>query len=132
MPMPRINLPPKPCERCGGTLTRRRFKSGRLEDAAVFRRRRFCTLSCANSKPDSEISRQTWFWRARKHRKPACESCGLEHRLHVHHVNGEITDLRMENLQTLCTHCHNFWHAMLERRGLPIAGRMPPLLGTGL
>jgi len=71
-------------------------------------------------------------WRARQHRRKACEACGWTKSLHVHHVNGDRTDERLENFQTLCTHCHNYWHALLNRHGLPIAGRMPALLaGAG-
>ena len=58
-----------------------------------------------------------------------CESCGLTRRLHVHHIDGDFTNESLSNLQTLCTHCHNFWHALLERHGLKPAEPMPSLLG---
>lgn len=103
---------------------------GRLEDAGVFRRRRYCSLTCANSKP--VVGKQGNHWRARKHRKAACETCGWTKSLHVHHCDGIPANNDRANLQTLCTHCHNFWHALLDRHGLPIAGRMPALLtGAG-
>jgi hypothetical protein len=116
--------PERHCERCGLPLTRRRFGS-RLEDRSAFLRRRFCSLTCANSR--SKLTKGGYHWRARKYRKTACEACGRMKALHVHHVNGNPSDNDPVNLQTLCTHCHNFWHAALDRLGRPIAGRMPPL-----
>jgi len=39
-------LAAKTCERCKAKFERRRFVSGRLEDAASFARRRFCSRDC--------------------------------------------------------------------------------------
>lgn len=42
-----------------------------------------------------------------------CESCGVGEwrgrplELHLHHVNGEGTDNRLENLSVLCPNCHS-------------------------
>jgi hypothetical protein len=66
-------------------------------------------------------------WRARKLRGPNCEACGTKRRLHAHHVDGNQANNTSENIQTLCNNCHNFWHAALERAGLPTHGRMPRL-----
>lgn len=56
----------KTCARCGQVLTRKRFDSGRLEDRTAFEKRKFCSLTCANSRKDSakakrdtEAERQT-------------------------------------------------------------------------
>src|SRR5260221_12255202 len=98
MPRPATPTPPKSCERCGKPLTRKRF-SGRLEDYGTFLRRRFCDLSCANSR--SDVTRGGYLWRARKLRGPKCEACGTTRRLHAHHVNGDITLTTPENIQTL-------------------------------
>ncbi len=124
MGRPRTPIQPKPCERCG-TLFDRKMINGRLEDAGVFRRRKYCSLTCANSR--HAVGWQTYHWRARKHRKEACEACGRTVALHVHHCDGNPQNNDPANLQTLCTHCHNFWHATLSRLGRPIAGRMPAL-----
>jgi hypothetical protein len=119
--------PEKHCERCGVQLTRQRF-GARLEDRSVFLRRRFCSLTCANSR--TVLTKGAYHWRARQHRKSACEACGRTTALHVHHSDGDPSNNDPANLQTLCTHCHGFWHKTLARLGLPIGGRMPPLFGT--
>jgi hypothetical protein len=119
--------PVKSCERCGVEMTRRRF-NGRLEDMGAFKRRKYCSLSCANTKarPDHW---ETYHWRARKHRKSSCEACGSTVYLHAHHADGEPQNNEPSNIQTLCVYCHNFLHATAERRGWTHPGRLPSLLG---
>lgn len=65
--------------------------------------------------------------RARKHRKSACEACGYTKRLTVHHCDQDQTNNDPSNLQTLCSHCHDFWHATAKRLGKTVAGKMPCL-----
>lgn len=103
----------------------RKRSNGRLEDAGVFRRRRFCSLTCANSRID--VTKGTLHYRARKLRGPACEACGATTSLHAHHVDQNPANNTPENVQTLCKRCHDFWHATQKRRGWLIAGRMPAL-----
>jgi DNA (cytosine-5)-methyltransferase 1 len=105
-----------------------RNPSGRLEDLGLFTRRQFCSLSCANSRDKGGLSRKAFHARARKQRKPACESCGSKNRLHVHHINEDWTNNQPENLQTLCIYCHQFWHAMHRRLGVRPSKPMPPLV----
>lgn len=124
MGRPRKSDPKKSCAQCGVPLVRQMI-GDRLEDRGVFLRRRFCSLTCANSR--AVVKRGTHLWRARKFRATACEACGLTRSLQVHHVNGVQSENTQENTQTLCTHCHKFWHDTLKRHGLPIAGRMPAL-----
>ena len=45
-----------------------------------------------------------------KHQKPACESCGNEHRLGLHHLDEDRTNNSPDNLLTLCASCHTRWH----------------------
>lgn len=123
--MPAKPAPEKFCERCAKPLQRKRF-NGRLEDYGVFLRRKFCDHFCASSSTEP-VTRGAYLWRSRKLRGLRCEACGVTRRLHAHHVNGDITLTTSANVQTLCNNCHNFWHAALERRGLPISGRMPAL-----
>ena len=126
MGRPLLSDPEKFCERCSKRFYRSKRPTGRWESRPEFANRKYCSLTCANSKP--VVKRQMKMHRARKHLKPECEACGTTSRLHAHHVNGNHDDWSEGNIQTLCTHCHGFWHNMLKRRGLPITGKMPCLL----
>lgn len=110
--MPKLakRTPEKHCETCGAILRRNRF-NGRLEDFGAFTRRRFCSLSCANSREKGGNSSTTYHRRAGKHRKTACEKCGRTHwRLHVHHKDETPANNLPGNLQTLCPSCHKLSH----------------------
>lgn len=117
--------PAKFCECCGTELQRKRF-NGRLEDLSVFQRRRFCSLSCANTRTD--LTKHGYSWRARKHLKKKCEACGYTRALQAHHIDQDKANNEPENIQTLCKHCHDFWHTMAKRTGKTVAGKMPPLV----
>jgi hypothetical protein len=123
--MPRKPDPKKWCEYCGIALTRK-VTGGRLEDRSVFLRRKYCSLTCANSKK-GRLTKHGYSWRARKHLKEACEACRAITSLQAHHLNGKPGANEAANIQTLCIHCHKFWHDMLSRRGRVTGGRMPPL-----
>lgn len=125
MPMPRKSEPKKSCKHCGILLTRKTF-NGRLEDMGTFRRRKYCSLTCANSKK-TRLTKHGYSWRARKHLKEACEACGQTTSLIAHHIDQDITNNAAKNIQTLCKHCHDFWHSTAKRRGRAIAKRMPKL-----
>lgn len=123
--MPRKPDPLKRCDHCGTPFTRQSFGE-RLEDRSAFLRRRFCSLTCANSRRNPK-NKSTYSLRARQHIKLACEACGATKALHAHHVDQSILNNEPTNIQTLCKQCHDFWHATQKRRGWLIAGRMPPL-----
>ena len=125
MPHPKWTLPPKPCAHCGNLFSRREQEAKR-----AFQRRRYCSLSCANSKR-GPLTKHGYSWRARKHLKESCEACGSTHRLIAHHVNQDKSENTPQNIQTLCKRCHDFWHATQKRRGWLIAGRMPVLEWDG-
>jgi hypothetical protein len=125
MGMPRKLDPTKSCDHCGVKLQRRMIGL-RLEDRSVFLRRKYCSLTCANSKR-RPLTKHGYSWRARKHLKPTCEGCGHPKSLEAHHVDQDKSNNVPTNIQTLCTHCHDFWHATAKRLGRDIAGRMPPL-----
>jgi hypothetical protein len=118
---------PRSCETCASTLVRRRHESGRLEGFRDFMRRRFCSLSCANSRSKGGASRKAHHYHARKLRGPICEACGTTEQLQAHHVNEDWRDNRPENIQTLCIFCHHFWHALHIRHGATPTKRMSKL-----
>ena len=119
---------PRQCETCLNTLERRRNEAGRLEGFRDFMRRRFCSLSCANSRSKGGESRNAYLFHARKLLLPACEACGTTQDRQAHHVNTDWRNNSPENVQTLCLFCHHFWHAMHERLGRSPTQRMPRLV----
>jgi hypothetical protein len=125
----RITEQPKKCERCGVLMTRRRMPSGTLEDMGSWNRRRFCSLSCANSRPHS-TKKQTYLWRARKLIGSECAACGRKTRLQAHHIDGDQSHNQPENIQTLCITCHRYLHATASRLGWTVPGKLasPALL----
>ena len=115
----------KVCQYCGKEFSRQMI-GNRLEDVGVFSRRKYCSLSCSNSKKHP-THWETYHYRARKHRKAYCEACLTDRQLHAHHVDGNPENNSAGNIQTLCVHCHNFLHATAERLGRAVPGRMPSL-----
>lgn len=127
MAHPRGQEPQKFCLLCGEEFGRKMF-NGRLEDLGIFKRSKYCSLHCANTK-ERPGHWGTFHWRARKFRKSSCEACGLTELLHAHHVDGLPQNNAAENIQTLCVFCHNFLHATADRLGWTQPGRLPRLLG---
>lgn len=115
------------CETCSSILERRRNDAGRLEGFRDFMRRRFCSLSCANSRSKGGTSRKASHYHARKQRAECCDACGTSKRLQAHHIDENWTNNDPTNLQTLCVFCHAFWHAMHRRLGMKPTQRMPRL-----
>lgn len=105
--MRRVQEQPKPCETCGVLMSRKRF-NGVLEDSVTFKRRRFCSLSCANTR--TEVGYHGLSWRARKHLKTSCEACGSVYMLAAHHKDGDRENNEASNIQTLCVRCHARLH----------------------
>jgi hypothetical protein len=104
---PRVNEELKSCANCGIKMSRKRF-NGRLEDLSAWKRRRFCSLSCANTR--KEVGYHGNSWRARKHLKKLCEHCRKKRNLHAHHLNKDRTDNSKQNISTLCGRCHALAH----------------------
>lgn len=125
MPMPRKEEPEKFCKRCGTEFHRSTF-NGRLEDLGVFKRRKYCSISCASTR-ERPSHWGTYHWRARKHRLSSCEACGSTEKLHAHHVDSCPENNDPANIQTLCVFCHNFLHATADRLGWTQPGRLPKL-----
>lgn len=130
--MPRASepTPEKSCEFCGKVFRRKYLSSGRLEDRGAYLRRRFCSISCsvsmqhATEPPTVAASRK----RSLKTISGSCDACGLTSNLSAHHVDGNPLNNESSNIQTLCLHCHNFWHAMLRRTGRQPVSHMPRLV----
>jgi hypothetical protein len=121
--------PEKFCEFCAKELLRKTY-ANRLEDRNTFLRRRFCSLACSESKK-GKLTKHGYSWRARKFLKKNCEACGYDKSLHAHHVDQNPENNVEQNIQTLCKHCHNFWHTTQKRLGLSIAGKMCQLYSLG-
>ncbi len=119
--MKRKQEPEKYCETCGRRLERKRY-NGTLEDYTRFLSRKFCSLSCANTR--NEVSKAGLRWRAEQLRKNACEICGSALNLHAHHIDGNINHNSPENIQTLCASCHATHHHFCKRIGRYPAGKM--------
>lgn len=99
---------PRTCEHCGRSFERKRY-GGRLEDCSRFLRRKYCSLSCANSKTEG-LSNDGWRHRARRLRGKSCENCGSTNLLAAHHIDMDITNNSPANIETLCASCHAKHH----------------------
>lgn len=110
MSMRIIPVAPKECEQCRAPMQRKRF-GGRLEDRAVYRRRRFCNQTCmglAHRKTDP--TRDAYRKRAHPLRKKTCEKCGTRERLSIHHDDRNWKNNEPSNIKTLCASCHTSLH----------------------
>ena len=45
-----------------------------------------------------------------KHLGGKCVSCGSINELHIHHINGDWQDIKVENAVLLCDYCHGAVH----------------------
>jgi hypothetical protein len=118
--------PTKLCENCGKAFERSRY-NGRLENLRNFERRRFCSRKCFGEKT-TRTALVAITGPYRQHLKAECEACGQAGRLTGHHVDHNHTNNSPDNIQTLCIHCHGFWHGLQVRLGKETLGRMPRLL----
>lgn len=98
--------PEKYCANCETRLSRKRI-NGRLEDMAVFLRRRYCNRECMAQAQLSDSPSSTYL---KRFRLPSCETCGNTYRVGVHHMDGNRMNNSPENLRTLCPACHTTWH----------------------
>ena len=114
-------VPEKHCGTCGTALARKRNSAGRLEDFGSFKRRRFCSLSCANTR--ETVGKHGLSWRGRKHLATSCDLCSGTNLLAAHHCDENRENNSAENIQTLCVSCHAWWHHEAQRRGVIPSGR---------
>jgi len=100
----------KCCAACGKPLLRRRI-GRRLEDRAVFLRRKYCNRRCtARGQRKAKVQAETLHWRARRFRADKCEMCGATKKLSLHYKDGNPKNNRKSNRMTLCGSCHTRWH----------------------
>jgi len=126
---PRLPDPPKSCEACGKTMSRKKFKS-HMEARSTFSRRRFCDRKCmATGMQKENPTRSAYLMRARKHLKSTCETCGTTAKLSIHHVDLNWRNNAPSNLMTLCTSCHTTWHH--ERGHIVKKAIKPPCVCCG-
>jgi len=118
MPRKPMPDPEKYCERCGERMQRKRY-NGTLEDMTRFRKRKYCSLRCANSRGIRSTKSGQQHTISRRLRKQHCECCGKtpsrRQHLHAHHINGDWLDHRPENIKTLCVGCHLRLHTKPSR-----------------
>lgn len=115
-------LPARYCQACGQILIQ-----NEVENIRIFKIRKHCDAKCAEhrDRPDGWNKNHS---EARKHKKEFCEACGMGINLHAHHIDGNPKNNTDVNIQTLCTWCHHFIHALMVRLELETPGRMPKLL----
>lgn len=110
MGRPMIQILPKPCEGCGKMMERKNF-NGRLEDATIFNKRRFCSLQCAGKIHKKEMPTKSAIGKMLiSQRKTNCEICGTTETLGIHHKDSNRYNNDPANHMTLCTVCHTKWH----------------------
>lgn len=85
----------------------------------------FCSLNCVSARVNGHQNRGTYLQQARLFRKEACEACGSTEALTVHHCDADWKHNDPENLQTLCSPCHSFWHEAHRRTNRQVSGKMP-------
>ncbi len=75
-------------------------------------RKKYCDKECYRQHRLSHplTNKSTAHYRARVKRMAACERCGADISLHVHHKDRNPLNDSMENLGTLCSVCHHREH----------------------
>lgn len=100
----------KYCQFCGKRL-HRKIINGRLEDSAVFTRRKNCDVLCmAKGMVKKQATISALHLRAERFKSDKCEKCGTRTNLHMHHLDKDLTNNAPANLMTLCASCHQKWH----------------------
>jgi len=100
---------PRTCETCGVKLERREHPNGRLEGLGAFNKRRFCSLSCSNTRREDTKARKMAEV-AQQADKPVLESCEnltpLEFLLSVMRNPNEPIWRRVKCAIALLPYCH--------------------------
>ncbi len=128
----KISLPDKICEQCGKFFNRKKRPSGVLEAPTEFKNRRFCSLNCSqiwhcgtnhqNYKDGLKHGHDGGYIRYTNgqyvHRVIMSEHLGrpLLTEEHVHHIDGNPTNNKIENLELTTNSKHRKGHAAIQPR----------------
>ena len=127
----KIHVDDKECLSCGSSFNRGTLPSGRLEAIQDFRKRKYCSKRCYwdnNSGEnhchykDGKKRRADGYVRFSddryEHRVVMEEKLGrsLETHEHVHHINHDPSDNRIENLELTTNSEHRKHHAKIQKR----------------
>ena len=128
------DTPLRYCQYCGAKLERKVFSKGRLEDVAVFCKRKYCDRMCMRrdwlTKEKSNQTYRNAHTTAQKInelilQRTECEICGKSSRLDVHHIDDDYQNNEPSNLMVLCRSCHSKEHKKKGKClicGEPVAG----------
>lgn len=126
-----IKLPAKSCAQCGREFNRGRLRGGRPESVEDYEKRRFCSPACYHKWNHGE-NHQNWAggWRHRSDGYVRDAADRYQHRLiveahlarelkpteFVHHLDGDPSNNRIENLAITTNAAHRAQHAATQIR----------------
>ena len=92
----------KQCEACGGSMSRPRWRNGKLDSS--WKNRKYCSSKCYGKANEiAEPSIQTLRKRDQRRLKAEkCQECGSTENVHRHHAKDEV--------MILCQKCHTAEH----------------------
>lgn len=124
----------KTCKNCGGKFNRGVLRSGRAEGMDDFRRRKFCRQQCYfefntgdnhhHYKPEGSLNRDGYVRVSFEGRRVLLHRLRMEHRVgrplqddeHVHHIDGDRLNNRIENLIIIKNKEHAKMHSPHRKR----------------
>jgi len=112
------NVKERVCRQCGNTLVRQIRANGYLEAVELFEARNYCSHICAGvhlrANPDMQSTGACRHTARRKKGKGNCELCG-HNGVHVHHIDCNPYNNRIDNLIRLCAKCHGSEHIKINQ-----------------
>lgn len=102
---------PTYCLFCGELLRPKQRPSGRLEPMSSCASRKYCNRICQGKARRKEASH---FWARQIKGRGACENCGSNTNVDVHHKDGNVQNNDIQNLMWLCRSCHKHLHCQVN------------------